>query len=80
MLNNCAHLFGPPRSIGAALIGYLGRLRIAVVFKKIEGLRCFVPNPVTRVIESVGGIPCLLGLVAMACDSGGQIFFYDRTA
>ncbi|MFH4977645.1 hypothetical protein AB6A40_004354 [Gnathostoma spinigerum] len=56
--NTIAHAPGPARAFGAVVIGYLG-------------MRVFAPRPVTRILESVGGVSCLLGLVAMAADSQG---------
>lgn len=32
-------------------------------------MRTFAPLPVTRLLESIGGVSCLFGLVAMATDS-----------
>ena len=39
--------------------------------KRCLGIRTFSPQPVCRLLESVGGISSLLGLVAMAKDSEG---------
>jgi hypothetical protein len=44
---------GPSRCLGGVVIGYLG-------------VRIFHPTPVAKTILSVGGIPILIGLVAMA--------------
>lgn len=51
--NTAAHLPGSSRTIGSVLIG-------------CSGLRTFCPNPVTKLIECIGSVSCLLGLVAMA--------------
>jgi len=51
--NSAAHLVGPGRSLGGVVIGYLG-------------VRIFSPLPVAKSILTVGGIPVLIGLVAMA--------------
>ena len=56
--NSAAHLHGSARSFGAILMGYLG-------------VRTFCPKPVAKVIQSVGGVSALLGLVAMATDVEG---------
>uniref|UniRef100_A0A914ZRD5 WD repeat and FYVE domain-containing protein 3 n=1 Tax=Parascaris univalens TaxID=6257 RepID=A0A914ZRD5_PARUN len=56
LLNTVSHAPGAARSFGAVLIGYLG-------------MRTFAPLPVTRLLESIGGVSCLFGLVAMATDS-----------
>ncbi|KHN76238.1 WD repeat and FYVE domain-containing protein 3 [Toxocara canis] len=56
LLNTVSHAPGPARSFGAVLLGYLG-------------MRTFAPLPVTRLLESVGGVSCLFGLLAMATDS-----------
>ena len=51
--NSAGHLLGPARSLGGVLIGYLG-------------VRVFNPQPVSKVMETVGGCQVLLGLIAMA--------------
>ncbi|XP_043915423.1 WD repeat and FYVE domain-containing protein 3 [Protopterus annectens] len=56
--NSAGHLSGPARTIGAALIGYLG-------------VRTFVPKPVATTLQYVGGAAAILGLVAMASDVEG---------
>ncbi|KAL3982042.1 Beige/BEACH domain family protein [Acanthocheilonema viteae] len=56
LLNTVTHAPGPARSFGAVLLGYLG-------------IRLFTPFPVTRLLDCVGGISCLFGLVAMATTS-----------
>ncbi|OZC09884.1 hypothetical protein X798_02990 [Onchocerca flexuosa] len=56
LLNTVTHASGPARSFGAVLLGYLG-------------MRLFTPCPVTRLLDCVGGISCLFGLVAMATTS-----------
>ena len=54
VLHNAAgHLLGPARSLGGVIIGYLG-------------VRVVTPQPVSKVIETVGGCDVLLGIVAMA--------------
>ncbi|XP_076127007.1 WD repeat and FYVE domain-containing protein 3 [Alosa pseudoharengus] len=59
LINNSAgHLNGPARSIGAAVIGYLG-------------VRAFEPKPVATNLQYVGGAAAILGLVAMASDVEG---------
>ncbi|XP_035766605.1 WD repeat and FYVE domain-containing protein 3 [Neolamprologus brichardi] len=56
--NAAGHLNGPARTIGAAVIGYLG-------------VRAFVPKPVATNLQYVGGAAAILGLVAMASDVEG---------
>uniref|UniRef100_A0A673WZ34 WD repeat and FYVE domain containing 3 n=1 Tax=Salmo trutta TaxID=8032 RepID=A0A673WZ34_SALTR len=56
--NATSHLNGPARTIGAAVIGYLG-------------VRAFVPKPVATNLQYVGGAAAILGLVAMAQDVEG---------
>uniref|UniRef100_A0A1I7VIR8 WD repeat and FYVE domain-containing protein 3 n=1 Tax=Loa loa TaxID=7209 RepID=A0A1I7VIR8_LOALO len=56
LLNTVTHASGPARPFGAVLLGYLG-------------IRLFTPCPVTRLLDCVGGISCLFGLVAMATTS-----------
>jgi len=51
--NSSAHLMGPGRCLGGVSIGYLG-------------VRIFHPQPVAKTVLSVGGVPVLIGLVAMA--------------
>ncbi len=51
--NSAGHLMGPARSLGGVVIGYLGA-------------RVFSPQPLSKVIETVGGCHVMLGLVAMA--------------
>ncbi|GMT24191.1 hypothetical protein PFISCL1PPCAC_15488, partial [Pristionchus fissidentatus] len=58
LLNTSSHAFGPGRSFGAIIVGYLG-------------MRSFAPRSVPRLIDSIGGYPCLFALVAMATDSEG---------
>uniref|UniRef100_A0A4W3HF18 WD repeat and FYVE domain containing 3 n=1 Tax=Callorhinchus milii TaxID=7868 RepID=A0A4W3HF18_CALMI len=59
LLHNAAgHLNGPARTIGAALIGYLG-------------VRTSVPKPVATTLQYIGGAAAILGLVAMASDVEG---------
>ena len=53
--NSAGHLLGPARSLGGVVIGYLG-------------VRVFKPQPVSKVIETVGGCKVLLGIIAMARD------------
>ena len=53
--NSSGHLLGPARSLGGVVIGYLG-------------VRVFNPQPVSKVIQTVGGCNVLLGLIAMARD------------
>ncbi|XP_048589940.1 WD repeat and FYVE domain-containing protein 3-like [Nematostella vectensis] len=53
--NTAAHLLGPSRTIGAVIIG-------------CSGVRSFCPSPVTKLMECIGGVSCLLGLIAMAKD------------
>ncbi|VDP07627.1 unnamed protein product, partial [Soboliphyme baturini] len=54
--NSAAHLNGPARTLGAVVIGYLG-------------MRTFCPKPVSKLLESVGGVACLIELVALADDT-----------
>ncbi|XP_076854600.1 LOW QUALITY PROTEIN: WD repeat and FYVE domain-containing protein 3 [Brachyhypopomus gauderio] len=56
--NAAGHLIGPARTIGAAVIGYLG-------------VRAFLPKPVATTLQYVGGAAAILGLVAMASDVEG---------
>ncbi|XP_025070807.1 WD repeat and FYVE domain-containing protein 3 isoform X7 [Alligator sinensis] len=56
--NSAGHLNGPARTIGAALIGYLG-------------VRTFEPKPVATTLQYIGGAAAILGLVAMASDVEG---------
>ncbi|MGH0178159.1 UNVERIFIED_CONTAM: hypothetical protein FKN15_076727 [Acipenser sinensis] len=56
--NSAGHLNGPARTIGAAVIGYLG-------------VREFVPKPVAMNLQYIGGAAATLGLVAMASDVEG---------
>uniref|UniRef100_A0A8C9S430 WD repeat and FYVE domain containing 3 n=1 Tax=Scleropages formosus TaxID=113540 RepID=A0A8C9S430_SCLFO len=56
--NAAGHLNGPARTVGAAVIGYLG-------------VRAFVPKPVATNLQYVGGAAAILGLVAMASDVEG---------
>lgn len=58
MLNTVSHAPGAGRAFGAVIIGYLG-------------MRTFIPRPVPRLLDSMGGYACLYGLVAMATDSEG---------
>ncbi|XP_040570676.1 WD repeat and FYVE domain-containing protein 3 isoform X2 [Lepeophtheirus salmonis] len=53
--NSGSHLMGPARSLGGVVIGYLG-------------VRVFTPQPVSKVIQTVGGSNVLLGIIAMATD------------
>jgi hypothetical protein len=53
MHNSSVHLIGPGRCLGGVAIGYLG-------------VRIFHPQPVAKACLSVGGVPILIGLVAMA--------------
>ena len=53
--NSAGHLLGPARCLGGVVIGYLG-------------VRVFTPQPVSKVIQTVGGCNVLLGLIAMARD------------
>ena len=53
--NTAAQLNGPSRTVGGVVIGYLG-------------VRTFQPMPVSKSIEHIGGVPFLLGLVAMSND------------
>ncbi|XP_024909182.1 WD repeat and FYVE domain-containing protein 3 isoform X1 [Cynoglossus semilaevis] len=56
--NAAGHLNGPARTIGAAVVGYLG-------------VRTFIPRPVATNLQFVGGAAAILGLVAMASDVEG---------
>ncbi|XP_066568174.1 WD repeat and FYVE domain-containing protein 3 isoform X2 [Amia ocellicauda] len=56
--NSAGHLNGSARTIGAAVIGYLG-------------VRAFVPKPVATNLQYIGGAAAILGLVAMASDVEG---------
>uniref|UniRef100_A0A0N5AD46 BEACH-type PH domain-containing protein n=1 Tax=Syphacia muris TaxID=451379 RepID=A0A0N5AD46_9BILA len=56
LLNIASHALGSSRSFGAVVIGYLG-------------MRIFVPNTVTQILDSVGGTSCLFGLIAMSTNA-----------
>ncbi|XP_029115173.1 WD repeat and FYVE domain-containing protein 3 isoform X3 [Scleropages formosus] len=56
--NGSGHLNGPARTVGAAVIGYLG-------------VCVFVPKPVATNLQYIGGAAAILGLVAMASDVEG---------
>ena len=56
--NTAAHLQGSARTIGAVIIG-------------CSGVRTFCPDPVSKLIECIGGVSALLGLVAMATNVEG---------
>ncbi|XP_061906663.1 WD repeat and FYVE domain-containing protein 3 isoform X3 [Entelurus aequoreus] len=56
--NAAGHLNGAARTVGAAVIGYLG-------------VRAFSPKPVANNLQYVGGAAAILGLVAMASDVEG---------
>ncbi|TRZ02111.1 hypothetical protein DNTS_034933 [Danionella cerebrum] len=56
--NAVGHLNGSARTIGAAVIGYLG-------------VRGFVTKPVATNLQYIGGAAAILGLVAMASDVEG---------
>ncbi|XP_032825005.2 WD repeat and FYVE domain-containing protein 3 isoform X1 [Petromyzon marinus] len=58
LFNTACHLTGPARTIGAALLGYLG-------------VRTFVPRQLASTLQYVGGAAAILGLVAMAADVEG---------
>ncbi len=51
--NSAGHLLGPARSLGGVIVGYLG-------------VRVFNPQPVSKVIETVGGCHVMLSIIAMA--------------
>jgi hypothetical protein len=53
--NSSGHLLGAARSLGGVIIGYLG-------------VRVFNPQPVSKVMETVGGCHVMLGIIAMAHD------------
>lgn len=53
--NSAGHLLGPARSLGGVIIGYLG-------------VRVFTPQPVSKVMETVGGCHVMLAIIAMARD------------
>ncbi|CAK9291092.1 unnamed protein product [Gordionus sp. m RMFG-2023] len=57
LLNNTSgHLFGSARSMGGIIIGYLG-------------IRTFIPKPMAYTLFSIGGIPLILGLLALSNSS-----------
>ncbi|CAB1322461.1 unnamed protein product, partial [Coregonus sp. 'balchen'] len=70
--NAAGHLNGPARTIGAAVIGYLGK-GLGYLGKGLGylGVRAFVPKPVATNLQYVGGAAAILGLVAMAQDVEG---------
>ena len=53
--NSAGHLNGPARCMGGVVIGYLG-------------VRVFCPRPVGAVLQTLGGISVMLGLVAMSTE------------
>jgi hypothetical protein len=53
--NAAGHLLGSARSMGGVIIGYIG-------------VRVFTPQPVSKVVETVGGCNILLAIAAMARD------------
>jgi hypothetical protein len=53
--NTAGQLNGPSRSVGGAIIGFLG-------------VRTFQPQPVSKSVENIGGVSFLLGLTSMAND------------
>ncbi|CAF1017714.1 unnamed protein product [Adineta ricciae] len=55
LYNIAAPYSGPARTVGGVVIGYLG-------------VRIFVPNPVSKTIEYIGGPHVMLGLIAMSND------------
>lgn len=55
LYNIAAPYVGPARTVGGVVIGYLG-------------VRIFVPNPVSKTIEYIGGPYVMLGLIAMCND------------
>lgn len=72
---NCAaHIQGPPRPLGAVVIGYLGKDHGVYRSNRIPpvaGIRSFGPCPVSALLDSIGGVAPLLGLIAMCTDSQG---------
>ncbi|KRZ15735.1 WD repeat and FYVE domain-containing protein 3 [Trichinella zimbabwensis] len=56
MHNSTVHLSGPARTLGGVLVGYLG-------------MRTFCAKSSAKLLETVGGIACVLGLVSMADDT-----------
>ncbi|KAL1245697.1 WD repeat and FYVE domain-containing protein [Trichinella spiralis] len=54
--NSTVHLGGPARTLGGVLVGYLG-------------MRTFCAKSSAKLLETVGGIACVLGLVSMADDT-----------
>ena len=56
MHNSAAHLRGPSRGLGSAVVGYLG-------------VRIFWPKPAHQALLPIGGVWSLLGMVAMAADT-----------
>jgi len=55
LYNIAAPYAGPARTVGGVVIGYLG-------------VRIFIPNPVSKTIEYIGGPHVMLGLIAMSND------------
>lgn len=53
--NSAGHLLGPAMTLGGVVIGYLG-------------VRVFIPQPVSKVIQTFGGCNVVLGLIVMARD------------
>ena len=53
--NSAGHLAGSARTLGGVVVGYLG-------------VRVFSPNPVSTMMNTVGGCNVLLGIIAMSQD------------
>lgn len=56
--NACYHGLGASRALAGSVIGYLS-------------MRTFTPCPVSSLLESIGGVAPLFGLIAMCTDSHG---------
>lgn len=58
LYNAASHLLGCARALGGIVIGF-------------NGVHTFVPKPVASILNYIGGMPIMLGFVAMAADVEG---------
>lgn len=58
LYNAASHLSGTARTLGGVVIGF-------------NGVHAFVPKPVASILNYIGGMPIMLGFVAMATDVEG---------
>ena len=73
LYNIAAPYAGPARTVGGVVIGYLGNtlshwFDAADPSDLLVGVRIFIPNPVSKTIEYIGGPHVTLGLIAMSND------------